>query len=434
MIEPVVSYFLNDENIWQIPDVSIKSFSLSASIASSFPGAELVLDDPEGKFLAALGIKPGNLIGILAAPGGQGDIQTTSNAIFTFCAMRVVGINNPGVFKSFSDQAQLGSLGGDFRLQLAHQWLIQSDWSNHAYTGKSSEIINKIITQGKRGFDFPKVSIDPTDDNGDMVRYKIAESEAQFIHRKILPYTTIQKQATYSFVDEVGGFHLHSFEGMYGQPVSAIILPPFTDAASTTLYDPSAKVPQLYVYDGAWWIGDKFLEQLSTLHKRVYIENTDPKVGLSFVAKLPYYSNIPGYTLIKKDFIDSIALNGTEAVVYPFREFEDTLRLNANANASMNEFFQLSITVDFVPDIVQVGSTVQVNLAGIDDTKAHWMNGIWLVIASEHFLREGRYYSKYMIARPAISNLPSNIDAASLYNPAPPPNPLVTAQQSGRNV
>ena len=416
MIEPVVSYFLNDESVWQIPDVSIKSFSLSASIFSSFPGSELVLNDPEGRFLAALGVKPGNLIGILAAPGGQGEIQPTSPSTFAFCPMRVVGINNPGVFKSFSDQAQLGSLGGDFRLQLAHQWILQSDWSNHAYAGKNSSILNSLITQGKRGFAFPSVSIDPSDDAGDIVRYKIAESEAQFIHRKILPYTTIQKQASYSFVDEVGGFHLHSFESMYNQPVSAIILPPFTDAASTSLYNPSARVPQLYTYDGGWWIGEKFMEQLGTFQKRVYVENTDPSVGLSFVAKLPYHSTIPGYTLMKNDFIQSVALNGTDAAVYPFREFEDVLRLNINNNGIMNEFFQLSVTVDFVPDIVRVGSTVQVKLAGIDTTKDHWMNGTWLAIASEHFLREGRYYSKYMLARPAISSLPSNIDAASLYN------------------
>ena len=415
MIEPVVSFFVNDENIWQIPDVSIKTFSLSSSIFSSYPGAELVIDDPEGKFLASLAIKPGNLIGILSAPGAQGEIQPVSTTTFSFCPLRVVGINNPGVFKSHSEQAQLGSIGGDFRLQLAHQWILESDWSNHAYTGSNSSIISNMLSQGKRGFAFSNISIDNSDDKGDIVRYKIAESEAQFIHRKLLPYTTIQSQATYSFVDETGGFHLHSFEGMYKKPASAIILPPRTDSISTKLYNSTAAIPQLFIYDGAWWIGDKFVGQLGVFQKRVYVENTNPKVGLSFVAKLPYFSSIPGYTLMKKNFIEGLADNGTSASVFPFREFEDVLRLNANNNGAMNEFFKLSITVDFSPDVITAGSTVQVNLAGMDGTLPHWMNGIWLAITTEHFLSEGRYYSKYMLARPAIKTLPSDIDAASLY-------------------
>ena len=202
---------------------------------------------------------------------------------------------------------------------------------------------------------------------------------------------------------------------MYNQPASAIILPPLTDAASSSLYNSTTKTPQLCIYDGGWWIADKFIEQLGNFQKRIYAENANPAVRLSFVAQLPYKSSIPGYTLIKKDFIDSVALNGTDAAIYPFREFEDVLRLNINNNSAMNEFFQLSITVDFSPDIVHAGSTVEVKLAGTDASKGHWMNGIWLVTASEHFLREGRYYSKYMIARPAIGSLPSSVDAASLY-------------------
>jgi hypothetical protein len=191
-----------------------------------------------------------------------------------------------------------------------------------------------------------------------------------------------------------------------------------TDAVPWGLYDANnTTTPQLGIYDGAWWIGRKFLEQLGNFKKILYAENPHPTVGLSFVAKLPYQSVIEGYTLMKKDFIDSIA-TGTDASIFPFRTFEDIVRLNINNNGVMNEYFEVSVSVDFAADIATVGKTVTVKLAGADPTKGHWMNGKWLIIASEHSQHkdEMRYYSKYLLARPAIDNLPSGIDAASLYN------------------
>jgi len=415
MIEPVVTFYIADEASVQIPDNYIRSFKLYASIFSSIPGAEIILSDPEGKFLANLAIKPGNAITMLAAPGGS----VEAPSILQMTPLRVVGAHNPGVFTSGEEPVALGSLGGEFRIELAHPWAIQSDWSNHAYRKKSSEIIRDLIATGdqNRGFAFPSVTISESDDKGNVTRYKIAESEARFIHQKILPYATIDNQAAYSFVDELGGFHFRSFVEMYSQAPKATILPPLSDSIATGLHDPNSKVPELYLYDGAWWLGRKFLEQLGKFKKVLYAEDTHPDVSRSFVAKLPYKSVIPGYTLMKKDFIDNI-VSGTDATVFPFRSFEDVTRLNTNNNAVMNEYFEVSVSVDFAADVATVGSTVQLKLAGDNPTKEHWLNRKWLVIASEHsqHVDQLRYYSKYLLARPAIDRLPDSIDSAGLYN------------------
>jgi len=417
MIEPVIGIYLVDEAGTQIPDNFIKSFKLYASIFSSFPGAEIILDDPEGKFLSSLAIKPGNQIAMIAGPGGTN--TPADSSILYMTPLRILGIHNPGVHTSENETTQLGSIGGDYRIQLAHPWALQTDWTNHAYREKSSDIVSKVIETGNtnRGFKFTNVTIDPTDDTGSVTRYKIAESEARFIHQKILPYSTADHQATYSFVDELGAFHFRSFVEMYRQPPNLIILPPLTDAVSLGLYDASNPMIQLGIYDGAWWVGRKFIDQLSNFKKLLYVENPHPSVGLSFVAKLPYQSAIEGYTLMKDEFIQGIT-TGTDAAIFPFRTFDDILRLNTNNNGVMNEYFELSTTVDFAADVATVGTTVLVKLSGVDPTKGHWMNGKWLVVASEHSQHEDqqRYYSKYLLARPAIDNLPSSIDASSLYN------------------
>jgi hypothetical protein len=419
MIEPVISIYLADEESVQIPDNFIKSFKLYASIFSSFPGAEIVLDDPEGKFLGSLAIKPGNLVQMLAGPGGAN--SPNDSDILTLTPLRVLGGYNPGVFTSDDDKAQLGSLGGDYRIQLAHPWAMQTDWSNHAYRKKNSDIIKDLISAGdiKRGFKFKDIQIDSSDDQGVVTRYKIVESEAKFIHQKVLPYTTIDNQPAYSFVDELGVFHLHSFKKMYEQNAKLIVLPPMSDAISMGFHIENSPVQQLGIYDGGWWIGKKFLEQLGNFKKTLYAENPHPDVALSFVAKLPYQPPIPGYTLMKKEFIDSVA--STDAAVFPFRTFEDIVRLNTNNNAVMNEYFQLSVTVDFAADLATVGTPVQIKLAGADPTADHWMNGKWLVVAAEHSQHSDkgmRYYSKYLLSRPALDNLPMDIDPSTLYNAA----------------
>lgn len=418
MVEPVIGLYIVDEAGAQIPDNFIKSFKLYASIFSSIPGAEIVLDDAEGKFLSALALKPGNEVAMIAGPGGSETPPDSS--ILTMTPLRIMGVHNPGVFTSENPQVQLGSLGGDYRIQLAHPWAMQSDWTNHAYRAKHSDIIKSMITAGdqKRGFKFKNIIIDPTDDSGSVTRYKVGESEARFIHQKLLPYTTIDNQAAYSFVDELGNFQLRSFKRMYDQDPKLTIIPPLSDSMTQGFYNSESNITQLPLYDGGWWIGRKFLEQLGNFKKKVYVEDPHPDVNLSFVVDLPYQSAIPGFTLMKKEFIDSIT-SGTDAAIFPFRTFDDVLRLNVNNNGNMNEYFEVSASVDFAADLATVGTTINLNLAnGVDPTRQHWLNGKWLVVASEHSQHadEMRYYSKYLLARPAVDGLPSGIDSSTLYN------------------
>ena len=147
------------------------------------------------------------------------------------------------------------------------------------------------------------------------------------------------------------------------------------------------------------------------MKKKIYLEDSNNQ--LNFVAKLPYAPSIPGYILVKKEFVDNI--DATDSAVYPFRNFEDAVRLNVNNNAIMNEFFRMSVVVNFSPDLAIVGQTLQVNLAGYETTELHWMSGKWLVTGTEHYVKDSRYYTKYFLCRPALNNLPTSINPESLY-------------------
>lgn len=401
-----------------IPFASVKSFSITASINSSFPKGELVLNDSEGRFLSTLSIKPGNLISF-AFVDEDAEKSTSAKSLSLFqVTMRVLNVlggrESKGMMsteEATTQQAKVGSLGGDVIVTLTDPWMTHTDYTNHAYKQKSSDIIRAVVANTKRNPVFKKISIDETDDSGLTVRYKIAQSEASFIHNKILPYATIERAATYCFVNEFGEFHLHNFKTMYSQDSKLRIIPPHEDTVTNDFRINSPKVQQKSLVDGAYNVGEEFLDQLATFKKIVYVE--DSSIHTNYIATIPYSSAIPGYTLMRKDYINNV--KATSATIYPFRLFEDVVRLEANNSGIMNEFFAVSVVVDLVIDVATVGATVDLVLAGQTVNDAHWMSGKWLIMNTDHFQKGGKYYSRLLLARPAVSDLPSDLGSGYLY-------------------
>ena len=389
-----VSFYVTDEK-FEIPFTTVSSFTLYSSIHSSYPFGEIVLDDPEGKYLTYLGIKPGNIINIVATPIFEIDdplVISKSKEVYV-TPMRVVSLKNPDVNET---DGKISSLGGKVTLNIAHPWAIFSDYSNRSFSKKCSQIIREVIQQGnnKRGFKFEALSIDDSDDTGAVVRYKLGESEAKFIHSKVLPYTTINKMPAYSFIDEIGVFHLHNFKKMYDQTPLMLLIPPIREGFGGLLTDADASKSIHQLLNGSWDIGSEFKNQFGNFKKTVYVESSSDRV--TFLAQMPYYPSIPGYVLVQNSLIEDVsaASGSITSNILPFRDFEDAIRLDVNSNSIMDEFFQIKVTTTLAIDVVQVGSPIELRLMGepyaTDSKKTHWANGKWLVTRAKHFSIDGK--------------------------------------------
>lgn len=413
--------FVVEDAGFEIPTAMIKSFKLFATIFSSYPYGELTLDDSQGRLLANLYLKPGNTIRIIASPQSFNDqgvpvIDETKAVIIQ--SLRVVSVENLGN-SSAQTRGLLSSLGGEILVKVTHPWELLANYANRSYRKKNSRIIREILQDPTRGFLFEanQIKIDESDDVGNIVRYKLGESEASFIQKKILPYVTINGEPSYAFINERGEFHLHNFKNMFNKAVKAVLVPPTTEGfAGLTLTEEERKLAQQQIIDGAWGIGRKFTQQLGNFKKTIYVEAPEAKV--TFGAEMWYMPSIPGKVLINKSYLQAIASGVSTVNILPFREFEDAVRLDVNSNSVMDEFFQIEIVTTLSLDVVNIGEPIKLKLAGAESRVDHWASGTWLVTRATHFSNDGNYYTKLALAKPAMDDTtvwPGTVDPSTLY-------------------
>lgn len=397
----------------RISPTSVEEFVIRSSIHTSYPTGEMLLQDPEGRILSELMIRPGS---ILQVAGIDSDFST-----YPLAPMVIVGIENVESgddlkFIMMNDElaGRTGALGGYVRVHLAHIWGLYTNWRNRGFTKTSiSDIVREIIKETSRGFAFEKVVIGDSDDgtNGPN-RYKLQESEAAFIAHKLLPYSTIGSMAVYSFVNEMNEFFFQNFKYMYGQDARISIVPPQAEMAKAADIIGLSKLKNVHQFsEGSWFIGNQFKDQLGAIKKLIYIDDSESKISYRMLAA--YRSAIPGYTLLKRGFIESTSALASE--LHPFRSFSDGIRLALNRNSIMNEFFEVSVTTKPCFELAAVGYPVDLRLVLADADKAHWANGKWLITQSEHGYRGTEEYSKLRLSRPAIDNLPDRLDADEFY-------------------
>jgi hypothetical protein len=401
----------------QIPPSSVVEFKICTSIHTSYPVGELLLADPEGRVLSELMIRPGTILQIVAI---SNDSETLGSP-YALTPMVIVGVENAEnendlklTMLDSKMTPRTGALGGHVRIHLAHPWGVFTDWRNKAFTKKSiSKIVTSIVEEDSRGFKFERVSIGATDDttNGPN-RYKLQESESSFIARKLLPYATIDGSAVYSFVNEKHEFFFQNFKFMYDQDPAISLIPASQEVMSEgSQIDLKELVDIHHISEGRWFIGNQFKDQLGVLRKFMYVDDSEARVA--YRALTQYKSAIPGYTLLKQGFVTSSIALASEA--YQFRHPTDSMRLAINRDGIMNEFFEISITTTACFDIAAVGYPAELRLVEARPNQKHWADGKWLVTQSEHGVSSGQTYSKLRLSRPAITNLPNDLNPVEFF-------------------
>lgn len=409
-------YRLADTND-QIPASAVVDFKIRTSIHTSYPTGELLLEDPEGRVLSELMIRPGAILQIVAI-SNETELAGSTYPITPMVIVGVENADNENDLQMTVLDGQLasrtGALGGHVRVHLAHPWGVYTDWRNRAFTKKTiSDIVTEIANEEARGFQFEAVDVGATDDTADGPnRYKLQESEAAFIAHKLLPYASIDSSAVYSFVNEKHEFFFQNFPYLYDQDPVISIVPAIQESASE---DSAIELEGLenlhYISDGHWFIGNQFKNQLGALRKLIYIDDSESRVSFRILTR--YRASLPGYTLLKKGLIEgAVALS---AETHPFRPMSDGIRLAMNRNGIMNEFFEISVTTTTCIDVAAVGYPAELRLVESRPNQQHWADGKWLITQSEHGLTNGQTYSKLRLSRPAIDALPDALDPQEFY-------------------
>lgn len=401
----------------RIPPTMVQEFSIRSSIHTSYPVGELLIQDPEGRLLSDLMIRPGSILQITAIDNTDGFVGNT----YPLAPMVIVGIENAEddtdlhlVTLNSELDSRTGALGGYVRVHLAHPWGIFTSWRNQGYTKTPiSDIVRSLIDDPARGFSFEHVDIGSTDDGTDGPnRYKLQESEAAFIARKLLPYATIDSSAVYSFVNERHEFFFQSFKYLYDQDATISIVPAVSELTQAGAAMNLQDLENIHhLSEGRWFIGNQFKEQLGTIKKLMYVDDSESHLSYRILAA--YHASLPGYSLLKKGFVDSTLALASE--VYPFRSFADSVRLSLNRNSIMNEFFEISVTTTPCFEVGAVGYPAQLRLVESNPNRSHWANGKWLITQSEHGMRNGEKFSKLRLSRPAVDSLPGDLNAEEFY-------------------
>lgn len=400
----------------QLPITAVQSFRILSSIHTSYPIGEIILDDTEGRVLSMLMLRPGSTIQIIAM---STDVATEGEMYF-FAPMIIVGIENIDqnevqvIHERTGAAPRASSLGGSIRIHLAHYWGIYTNWRNMGYSNKTiSDVVNSLIKDKTRGFEFTETDIGETDDSADGPnRYKLQESETAFIAKKLLPYATIDNSAVYSFVNERHEFFFQSFKYLYDQDSTISIVPNIQEIGSLPNAEDVMKLKNKHdIVDGKWFIGRDFKQQLSAIKKFMFIDDSESRLSYRILSR--HLSALPGYTLLRKGFVESAVALGSD--VHPFRSFPEAARLGLNKASIMNQFFEINVTTTMCNDVAAVGYPAELRLATSQSDKTHWANGKWLVTETEHGLIEGTTYSKLLLSRPAIDQLPDEINAEEYY-------------------
>ena len=313
----------------------------------------------------------------------------------TFPTFKVLMIENSG---SVLEDVFVGII----KVWFGHPWLLYKDIRNHAYKPtNSAELIKKIIRGEDRGmaFEADDKCFDKTDDSG-VARYKICETDWDFIQNKVLPYATVQQLPTHFFCNAQSQFYLRSFKNMYSENSKIIYIPsPGTlgDDKNMADIDKICNDNNIDKDTGLFTIGESSVQiggfdMLKEIYPKFFFENL---TNNSFIHGKKRVSNElkkktgTSYgNLLPLDAQYMMEVQGTSTKVLHNRQLLDSLSFLFEGAKSIDEMFTVTITSPFNGNHINIGNTANIYVPPIDtsvgNNKKHWLNGKWLTVALEH--------------------------------------------------
>jgi hypothetical protein len=323
---------------------------------------------------------------------------------------------------------------GSIKVWFGHPWFLFKDTNNHAYDAmNNSKLIKKVLESTDRGikFEVNKDNFLESDDSGNINRYKVAETDWDFIKNKLLPFSTIQKlpplfycsllkkkeETKYKFV-----FNFTNSPTLYKQNPKIMIAPSqeaLTEDNAFKEIESICKKNNLEPDTDIYYLQTLKLKIISEddiidLASQVYTENIETNKGDS--VKKSISNNLGGTVgstfgnLVPIDILYMTASLGTSVKIIKNRSLADALTLSLSNGKNFDNMFLLIAEINFIGDKITIGDTVEFFVPAImenDKPKESWIRGKWLISGIEHYSDtmtddQSKLLSKLYLSRPSF--------------------------------
>jgi hypothetical protein len=331
-------------------------------------------------------------------------------------------------------------LAGTIRIWFGHPWFVFKDNKNHAYNPMNhGKLIKKILEDESRGVKF-EINNDQwkeTDDSGKYPRYKTAETDYDFIHNKVLPYTIVgqlpslffcslhkkKEEKQFNFK-----FNLTNNPNLYSQ-TPKILLAPTQEALAEDVNAREVKkildknnmlgsdiftiqTAQLKVFDE---------ELIKNISPSIYVEGkTHTKLGSKLKNRIAKKSGSEFGNFLPFDILYMEKLSSTSTNLIKNRRLMDALSLILGMGKELDSIFTLKLKTNFCGDKVTIGDTAYFYVPPIEfkeEKKISWMTGKWVINGIESFTNAAESGSQYQLFSILYLTRPSfvgNLNSTSL--------------------
>lgn len=413
-----------------IPAINIYNVSITFSLETHLPYGSIILRDEDSSSLRRFNFAIGSFV-YIAYIECDGNLQATGNTEVKWCPLVITKIFHDNVLSP-------SELGGFLSFEVSHPWELYRDYKPHAYGNqKISALVKKIIGDNSRGMAFSVEDkfIGTTDDKGNCPRYKVNESDYDFILNKLLPYSSISGDPVHFFIDENGYVHFNTLKSMLTSTVKGIVYPTDTGSERTgTQLETQAKnsgdTPLPFSDFSIAVGGGSDVNYIKSVKPKIYIEDIGTHKNI-MIAKTAtsYISKESGKNSGNKIpiFIGAIAGSpSTDSYAFLNRSADDQSGLTTNTVRNADKIFRISLRTSFTGIDVPLGSCINVFIP-IEDEKivasykptSHWLCGKWVVYQATHSMRtpsspEVGMETELVLVRPTFI---INTDTTSLLNP-----------------
>jgi hypothetical protein len=354
------------------------------------------------------------------------DTQEVKNTI-TFPTFYILKVEDDFAFDP-------SKFSGSIKVWFGHPWFLFKDTNNHAFDAmNNSKLIKKVLESTDRGlkFEINKNNFLESDDSGKVNRYKVAETDWDFIKNKLIPFSTIQKLPPLFYCSLSKKKEETKYKFAFN----------FTNSA--TLYKQNPKImispsQEALVEDGAFKEIEKICKKnnldpnadiyyIQTLKLRIisendiidvasqiYTENIETNKGST--VKKSINNNLSGTegssfgNLVPIDILYMTASLGTSVKLIKNRSLTDALTLSLSNGKNFDNIFLSIVEINFVGDKVTIGDTIEFFVPAImenDKPKESWFRGKWLLSGIENYSDSAngdsnKLLSKLYLSRPSF--------------------------------
>jgi hypothetical protein len=326
-------------------------------------------------------------------------------------------------------ETNIGKIAGYIKVWFGHLWFLLKDTTNHMYKPMNNgKLIKKVLENKDRGVEFKideNKHFSATDDKGLISRYKICETDWDFIQNKIIPYTTIKQLPAHFFCDEMGTFYLKSFKDLYSENSKYLFKP---DMEQANRKDVSEKIAKIIRNNGInEQLGHGTIKELEVninnvilnkeLYPSFYLENNTTGKFIKGGKKIANKAKNKDGDLLPLEDATMGKITGSSVKVINNRQLADAMNLIFQTGKYIDTMFSVTITSQFCGHQYHIGDNIEifvVPLYNIDEKKFkdHWLSGKWLVSKIEHFSDEDDFrtmMTKTTVIRPAFVGKPDNM-------------------------